>query len=53
MLQDLIEEEIASGFVEEMPSIEAAYERWGKERVAVGKVNVVKARQISPLGCRQ
>ncbi|CAE7939618.1 unnamed protein product, partial [Symbiodinium necroappetens] len=43
LLQELIQEEIDAGFLEEMPSLEAAYERWGKERVAVGKVNIVKA----------
>ena len=43
LLQELIQEEIDSGFLEEMPSLEAAYARWGKARVAVGKVNIVKA----------
>ena len=31
------------GFLEELPSLEAAFARWGRERVAVGKVNIVKA----------
>ena len=48
LLQELIEEEIASGYLEEMPSLEAAYARWGQDRVAVGKVNIVKAPGRSP-----
>ncbi|CAE7042088.1 unnamed protein product [Symbiodinium sp. CCMP2592] len=43
LLQELIEEEVSAGYIEEVPSLEAAYERWGKERVAVGRVNIVKA----------
>eukprot|EP00439_Symbiodinium_sp_Y106_P049001 s3862_g6.t1 len=43
LLQELIEEEVAAGFIEEMPDIESAFARWGNERVAVGKVNIVKA----------
>ena len=48
LLQELIEEEIASGYLEEVPSLEAAYTRWGQDRVAVGKVNIVKAPGRSP-----
>ena len=48
LLQELIEEEIASGYLEEMPSLEAAYARWEQDRVAVGKVNIVKAPGRSP-----
>ena len=48
LLQDLIEEEMASGYLEEVPSLEAAYARWGQDRVAVGKVNIVKAPGRSP-----
>ncbi|OLP82107.1 hypothetical protein AK812_SmicGene37261 [Symbiodinium microadriaticum] len=47
LLQELIEEEISAGFLEEMPSLEAAYSRWGKERVAIGKVNIFKDIQAS------
>ena len=43
LLQELIEEEATAGFLEEMPSLEAAFARWGRDRVAVGKVNIVKA----------
>ncbi|CAE7223789.1 unnamed protein product [Symbiodinium sp. CCMP2592] len=43
LLQELIEEEVSAGYIEEVPSLEAAYERWGQERVAVGRVNIVKA----------
>ena len=43
LLQELIEEEATAGFLEELPSLEAAFARWGRERVAVGKVNIVKA----------
>ena len=43
LLQDLIAEEASAGFLEEMPSLEAAFARWGRDRVAVGKVNIVKA----------
>ncbi|CAE7421697.1 unnamed protein product [Symbiodinium sp. CCMP2592] len=34
LLQELIEEEVSAGYIEEVSSLEAAYERWGKERVA-------------------
>ena len=47
-LIELIEEELASGYLEEVPSLDAAYARWGQERVAVGKVNIVKAPGRSP-----
>ncbi|CAE7466489.1 unnamed protein product, partial [Symbiodinium sp. KB8] len=43
LLQELIEEELQAGFLEEVDSIEEAYRRWGKDRVAVGRVNIVKA----------
>ena len=48
LLQELIEEELQAGFLEEVDTIEEAYRRWGKERVAVGKVNIVKAPGRSP-----
>ena len=32
LLQELIEEELASGFIEEMPNLEAAFQRWGTKR---------------------
>ena len=48
LLQELIEEEISAGYLEEMPDLESAYKRWGKDRVAVGKVNIVKAPGRSP-----
>ncbi|CAE7653223.1 Gapdh [Symbiodinium sp. CCMP2592] len=48
LLQELIEEEVSSGYIEEVPSLEAAYERWGRERVAVGRVNIVKAPGRAP-----
>ena len=48
LLQELIEEELAAGFLEEVDSIEEAYKRWGKDRVAVGRVNIVKAPGRSP-----
>ena len=48
LLQELIEEEISAGYLEEMPDLESAYTRWGKDRVAVGKVNIVKAPGRSP-----
>ncbi|CAE7294548.1 unnamed protein product, partial [Symbiodinium necroappetens] len=48
LLQELIEEELTAGFLEEVDSIEEAYKRWGKDRVAVGRVNIVKAPGRSP-----
>ena len=48
LLQELIEEELTAGFIEEVDSIEEAYKRWGKDRVAVGRVNIVKAPGRSP-----
>ena len=48
LLQELIEEELQAGFLEEVDSIEEAYRRWGKDRVAVGRVNIVKAPGRSP-----
>ncbi|CAE7353828.1 PAO [Symbiodinium sp. CCMP2592] len=48
LLQELIEEEVSAGYIEEVPSLEAAYERWGRERVAVGRVNIVKAPGRAP-----
>ena len=48
LLQQLIEEELAAGYLEVIPDLETAFRRWGKERVAVGKVNIVKAPGRSP-----
>ena len=48
LLQQLIDEELEAGFLEVVPDLETAYRRWGKERVAVGKVNIVKAPGRSP-----
>ncbi|CAE7409167.1 unnamed protein product [Symbiodinium sp. CCMP2592] len=48
LLQELIEEEVSAGYIEEVPNLEAAYERWGRERVAVGRVNIVKAPGRAP-----
>ena len=48
LLQELLEEELTAGFLEEVVSIEEAYKRWGKDRVAVGRVNIVKAPGRSP-----
>ena len=48
LLQQLIDEELEAGFLEVVPDLEAAFRRWGKERVAVGKVNIVKAPGRSP-----
>ena len=48
LLQELIEEEISAGYLEEMLDLESAYKRWGKDRVAVGTVNIVKAPGRSP-----
>ncbi|CAE7409115.1 unnamed protein product [Symbiodinium sp. CCMP2592] len=46
--KELIEEEVSAGYIEEVPNLEAAYERWGRERVAVGRVNIVKAPGRAP-----
>ncbi|CAE7246343.1 GIP, partial [Symbiodinium sp. KB8] len=48
LLQQLIEEELEAGYLEVVPDLETAFRRWGKERVAVGKVNIVKAPGRSP-----
>ena len=48
LLQQLIDEELEAGFLEVVPDLETAFRRWGKERVAVGKVNIVKAPGRSP-----
>ena len=48
LLQQLVQEELDAGYLEELPDIESAFKRWGKDRVAVGKVNIVKAPGRSP-----
>ena len=48
LLQQLVEEELEAGYLEVVPDLETAFRRWGKERVAVGKVNIVKAPGRSP-----
>ena len=48
LLQQLIDEELEAGYLEVIPDLETAFRRWGKERVAVGKVNIVKAPGRSP-----
>ena len=40
-MESLIEEELKAGFLEPMPSLQAAKERWAQ--VAIGKANVVQA----------
>ena len=47
LLQQLVEEELEAGYLEVVPDLETAFRR-GKERVAVGKVNIVKAPGRSP-----
>ncbi|CAE7592117.1 unnamed protein product [Symbiodinium sp. KB8] len=48
LLQQLIEEELEAGYLAVIPDLDTAFRRWGKERVAVGKVNIVKAPGRSP-----
>ena len=47
-LQELIQAEEDSGFVQEFPSLEAAQAHFGPDRVAVGRVNIVRAPGKKP-----
>ncbi|CAE7038940.1 unnamed protein product [Symbiodinium sp. CCMP2592] len=46
LLEELMEAELAAGYVEELPSLEAARARWA--RVAIGKANIIKSEGKSP-----
>ena len=48
LLPHLVDEELEAGYLEVIPDLETAFRRWGKERVAVGKVNIVEAPGRSP-----
>ena len=46
LLMELLEAELAAGYVVEMPSLEAARAKW--PRVAIGKANVIVAENRNP-----
>ena len=41
LLEELIQEELTAGYLEPVPSLDTAQQRW--DQVAVGKANVVQA----------